>query len=194
MQWFQGLVHVIRVSLTHRLYIWLQLPGTNSEQEQHWHSWAKYHHSSHGKTGSPEKIASGRCNARMTKSCKLKFFGHVSCHLMIRAGENIISDQHQEWWWSEKAVAKQPHRLVQYHASVNAATGWRQKGISKESSCMCMKASLVQISPKLHYTNIVANMLATPPTDETPTILQHVVGNNFTTNGQNFFTSQHLDM
>ena len=91
-------------------------------------------------------------------------------------------------------VARQPHRLVQYHASVNAATGWRQKGISKESSCMCMKASLVQISPKLHYTNIVANMLATPPTDETPTILQHVVGNNFTTNGQNFFTSQHLDM
>ena len=57
-----------------------------------------------------------------------------------------------------------------------------------------MKVSLVQISPKLHYTNVVANMLATPPADETPTILQHVVGNNFTTNGQNFFTSQHLDM
>jgi len=35
-------------------------------------------------------------------------------------------------------------------------------------------------------------MLATPPTDETPTILQHVA-NNFTTNGQNFAISQHLD-
>jgi len=48
------------------------------------------------------------------------------------------------------------------------------------------------VSPKLHLANIVAN-LGTPLTDETPTILQHV-GNNFATNGQNFATSQHLDM
>ena len=48
--------------------------------------------------------------------------------------------------------------------------------------------------PELHYTNTgYGHLYTTPPTDKLTTILQLVV-NKFTTNGQKFTTSQHLDM
>jgi len=43
-------------------------------------------------------------------------------------------------------------------------------------------------------TPLHGHRLRTPPTDELTTILQLVVYNEVTTNGQKFATSQHLDM
>jgi len=75
-----------------------------------------------------------------------------------------------------------------------------QECLRNQFSCDGGKITPFPLSAKLHYTDtsyghVVHHHQRTPPTDElTSQQFQNLLYNKFTTNGQKFATSQHLDM